>query len=47
VKYEDYRRFGTNTKVLYEGKEIPKTDQKNPPPGQKKPDEKDPNAPQK
>src|SRR5579863_1963465 len=47
VKYEDYRRFGTNTKILYEGKEIPKADQKNPPPDQKKPDEKDPNAPQK
>ncbi|HEY3973376.1 MAG TPA: hypothetical protein VGM18_10250 [Candidatus Sulfotelmatobacter sp.] len=44
VKYEDYKRFGANTKILYQGKEIPK-DQK--PPEQKKPDEKDPNAPQK
>jgi hypothetical protein len=47
VKYEDYRRFGTNTKILFEGKEIPKADPKNPPPDQKKPDGKDPNAPQK
>jgi hypothetical protein len=44
VKYEDYKRFGTNVKVLYEGKEIPKAEQK---PDQKKPDEKDPNPPQK
>ncbi len=37
VKYEDYKRFGANTKILFEGKEIPK-DQKpqNPPPDQKK-----------
>jgi len=34
VKYEDYRRFGANTKIIFEGKEIPK-DQK--PPEQKKP----------
>jgi hypothetical protein len=27
VKYEDYKRFGANTKILYEGKEVPK-DQK-------------------
>ena len=27
VKYEDYKRFGANTKVLYEGKEVPKSDQ--------------------
>ena len=33
VKYEDYKRFGTNTKILYEGKEIP-----NAPKDQKKPD---------
>jgi hypothetical protein len=43
VKYEDYRRFGANTKILYEGKEIPK-DQK---PAEKKPDAPDANAPQK
>jgi hypothetical protein len=24
VKYEDYKRFGSNVKILYEGKEIPK-----------------------
>jgi hypothetical protein len=39
VKYEDYKRFGSNVKILYEGKEIPKGDQKpqNPAPDQKKP----------
>src|SRR5437762_12313375 len=39
VKYEDYKRFGSNVKILYEGKELPKGDQKpqNPPPDQKKP----------
>lgn len=39
VKYEDYKRFGSNVKILYEGKEIPKADQKpqNPPPDQNKP----------
>jgi hypothetical protein len=30
VKYEDYKRFGTNVKILYEGKEIPKGEQKKP-----------------
>ena len=31
VKYEDYKRFGANTKILYEGKEVPKgPDQKQP-----------------
>jgi hypothetical protein len=44
VKYEDYKRFGSNVKILYEGKEIPK-DAK--PPDQKKPDDKNPNPPQK
>ncbi len=42
VKYEDYKRFGSNVKILYEGKEIPKADQ-NKAPDQKpdqKPDEK-------
>jgi len=34
VKYEDYKRFGTNVKILYEGKELP--------PGQKKPDQSKP-----
>ncbi len=31
VKYEDYRRFGSNVKILYEGKEIPKAPQQKPP----------------
>ena len=39
VKYEDYKRFGANTKILYEGKEIPKGEPKpgQTPPGQSKP----------
>lgn len=46
VKYEDYKRFGTNVKILYDGKELPqgekkpdqkKPDQQNPPPDDKKP----------
>ncbi len=44
VKYEDYKRFGTNVKILYNGQELPpgaKT------PDQKKPDDKVPNPPQK
>jgi hypothetical protein len=40
VKYEDYKRFGSNVKILYEGKEIPKADQKPQTPDQKKPDDK-------
>jgi hypothetical protein len=40
VKYEDYKRFGSNVKILYEGKEIPKADQNKPP--DQKPDEKKP-----
>jgi hypothetical protein len=39
VKYEDYKRFGTNVKILYEGKEIPKGEK---PPDQKQPDERKP-----
>lgn len=40
VKYEDYKRFGTNVKILFEGKEIPKD--------QPKPDSsKQPSPPQK
>jgi hypothetical protein len=37
VKYQDYKRFGSNVKILYQGKEIPKSEQKpdqNKPPGQ-------------
>ena len=42
VKYQDYKRFGSNVKILYEGKEIPKGEQKPdqtpaPAPEQKKP----------
>jgi hypothetical protein len=40
VKYEDYKRFGSNVKILYQGKEIPKADQKPETPDQKKPDDK-------
>jgi hypothetical protein len=39
VKYEDYKRFGTNTKILYEGKEIPQDQKK---PDQNKPPEQNP-----
>jgi len=28
VKYQDYKRFGSNVKILYEGKELPKDQQK-------------------
>src|SRR5215469_13242749 len=48
VKYEDYKRFGSNVKILYEGKEIPKADENKAP--APKPDEKkvpDQNQPQK
>ena len=38
VKYEDYKRFGANSKILYEGKVIPKSD-KTP---DQKPEEKKP-----
>lgn len=38
VKYEDYKRFGANSKILYEGKEVPKEK----PQEQKKPDEQKP-----
>jgi hypothetical protein len=44
VKYEDYKRFGTNVKILFEGKEIPKGEK---PPEQKKPDDKDTAPPKK
>ncbi|MGA8865497.1 MAG: hypothetical protein WB510_00930 [Candidatus Sulfotelmatobacter sp.] len=37
VKYEDYKRFGSSVKILYQGKEIPK--------GEQKPEEKKPDAP--
>ncbi len=34
IKYEDYKRFGANTRITYEGREIPK-----PSPDQKPPDQ--------
>lgn len=34
VKYQDYKRFGSNVKILYEGKELP--------PGEKKPEQNKP-----
>jgi hypothetical protein len=37
VKYEDYKRFGTNTKILFNGKELP--------PAQKQPDQNKPPEP--
>jgi hypothetical protein len=43
VKYEDYKRFGTNTKILYEGKEIPQDQNNN---KDKKPDQQSPPADQ-
>jgi len=43
VKYEDYKRFGSSVKILYQGKEVPKADQKD----QKKPEEKDQSPDQK
>src|SRR6201987_4926049 len=39
VKYEDYKRFGSNVKILYEGKEIPKSEQK---PENKQPEQSKP-----
>ena len=43
IKYEDYKRFGAKSTILFEGKQIPKSDQKpdqtpqQQPPEQKKP----------
>jgi len=39
VKYEDYKRFGANSKILFEGKEVPNAEKK---PDQKKPDDTQP-----
>jgi hypothetical protein len=39
VKYEDYKRFGANSKILFEGKQVPNADKK---PDQKKPDDTPP-----
>ena len=45
VKYEDYKRFGSNVRILYEGKEVPKADQKTPQSPDPKPDQKKPDDP--
>jgi len=45
VKYQDYKRFGANVKILYEGKEIPKSEQK--PDEKKPPDQNEQKPPQK
>jgi hypothetical protein len=42
VKYEDYKRFGSNVRILYNGQEIPKADQKE----QKAPEQNPPQKPQ-
>ena len=39
VKYEDYKRFGTNVKILFQGQELPQAEKK---PGQNKPPEQNP-----
>jgi hypothetical protein len=44
VKYEDYKRFGSNVKILYQGQEIPKADQKDQKPPDQNPDQKRPDA---
>jgi hypothetical protein len=36
VKYEDYKRFGSNVKITFEGKEVPKADQDKKPDPDKK-----------
>jgi hypothetical protein len=46
VKYEDYKRFGSSVKILYQGQEIPKADQKDEKPApDQKPDPQKPDAP--
>ena len=51
VKYEDYKRFGSSVKILYQGQEIPKADQKDekqtPAPDQKPDAPQNPQPPQK
>lgn len=42
VKYEDYKRFGTNVKILYEGKELPNAPKDQKAPDQQKPNDKQP-----
>src|SRR5580658_4064775 len=43
VKYEDYKRFGSKVRILYNGQEVPKADQKD----QKSPPDQNPNPDQK
>jgi hypothetical protein len=48
VKYEDYKRFGSNVRILYQGKEVPKADEKNQKPADgadQKPDQSDEKKP--
>jgi len=43
VKYEDYKRFGSNVKILYNGKEVERAPEQKPdqkPPDQQKPPQK-------
>jgi hypothetical protein len=37
VKYTNYKRFGSKSKILYDGQEVKKENQKQPPPDQQKP----------
>src|SRR6202050_525725 len=48
VKYEDYKRFGSSVKILYQGQEVPKgttPDQKAPQTPDQNPEQKKPDAP--
>jgi hypothetical protein len=48
VKYEDYKRFGSSVKILYQGQEVPKGAPQDQKPGQtpdQNPDQKKPDAP--
>src|SRR6202167_2727657 len=48
VKYEDYKRFGSSVKILYQGQEVPKAEPKpgeNPQQPPPTPDQKKPDAP--
>jgi|SRR5580658_2384281 hypothetical protein len=44
VKYEDYKRFGSSVKVLYQGKEVEKAGPKDQNPPAQTPDQKKPDA---
>ena len=47
VKYEDYKRFGSNVKILYEGKEVQRAPEQKPSDQQKPPDQQKPADQQK